>query len=107
MCAAFHLCQHGMDAAQQEEWNQQFTGYNASNLLTLNVFRSQHSDCVYVDQGHPAVHLLRLNKEIVGIDVDQIPLIDGHLFKMSRTLFETSCETVINCVLRQGTVREL
>ncbi len=76
------------------EWQKQFGEFTASNLTTWNVLGSPDMSYVFVDINHPAVHLLRNNKEIVGIDVDEQPLIDGHYVKMTKLLFESCCSTI-------------
>lgn len=87
-------------AAHKEEWDQRYCGYNASNLSTLNVFGSAHCDYVFVDKAHPAIDLMRMNREIMGFDIDTMPMVDGHLFKMSKGLFNSCCEAIMSCVMK-------
>lgn len=86
-------------AHHREEWDSKYSEYNESNMRTLNVFECAHEHHVYVDKNHPAVDLLRCNKEIVGVNVDQLPLMDGRFLKMSKNIFEACCETIVSQVM--------
>ena len=80
---------------------EKYSHYTADNLRTLNVMGSPDMGFVFVDTNHPVVNLLRMNKEIVGIDVDAVPAIDKRFIKMSKTLFESFCETIILRVIKR------
>lgn len=88
-----------MEEVHRRGWAEKFKDYNASNLRTLNVFTSEGCDHAFVGFDHPAVHLLRVNKEILGIDVDAVSRIDGTFIKMTKKLFDACCDTIIQNVM--------
>jgi hypothetical protein len=85
--------------ANSSAWNEKYPEYTHSNLNTLNVMKAPDMGFVYVDTNHPAVHVLRINKDILGLDVDSIPLLDGRFVKMTSPLFENICCTIRSKVM--------
>ena len=54
---------------------------------------------MFVHESHPVVNLLRMNKHLLGVDIDSTPKMDGQWFKITEPLMQTSCDTIRNKVL--------
>lgn len=83
----------------RQQWEKEYEGFEASNLHTKDVLEIQGIDYLFVNYRHPVTHLIRINKELIGVDIDQVPLIDGAWIKMTRGLFECACETIRTRIL--------
>ena len=90
------------EASEQSEdgqrWRREYPKYNASNLEKQGVLET--TDCTYafVHQNHPAVALLRANKDLLGSDIDQQQKIDNEWYKVSSSSNST-CACVCVCCL--------
>ena len=49
-------------------------------------------------EGHPVINLLRINKNMVGVDVDEQPKMDGFI-RVSNSLFDASCDAIRRRIL--------
>jgi hypothetical protein len=52
-----------------------------------------------VHETHPVINLLRINKHLVGVDVDEQPKMDGQWHKVTQSLFDSSCDTINTRIL--------
>lgn len=48
---------------------------------------------------HPVVNLLRINKNLLGVDVDKLTVVDKEWIKVSQSLFDSSCDTIKQRIL--------
>jgi hypothetical protein len=62
---------------------------------------------VFVHENHPVINLLRINKHIVGVDVDEQPKMDGQWHKITQSLFDSSCDTITTRILSKITTHDL
>lgn len=83
------------------EWRQNYSNFNASNLETQDVLTVEKSPYVFVNECHPVINLLRMNKTLLGVDVDKIPKMDNQWYKITHELMRSSCDTLRNRVLSQ------
>lgn len=58
-----------------------------------------HTDFLFVHETHPVINLLRMNKQLLGMDIDQTQKFDEQWFKLTQALMETSCDTLRSKVL--------
>ena len=49
-------------------------------------------------ENHPVINLLRINKSMVGVDVDEQQKMDGYV-KVTNSLFDASCDAIQNRIL--------
>jgi hypothetical protein len=54
---------------------------------------------VFVNQKHPVINLIRMNKEMLGVDIDTIPKMDGEWYKLSEPLMASCCEAIKSNIL--------
>ena len=94
------LYEAGESHQQAMEWRKTFGKYNASNLATQDVLEVPNCSYVFVHENHPVVNLLRINKHIVGVDIDDQPRMDGQWLKITRNLFDSSCDTIKTKILK-------
>lgn len=97
------------DAASSEgiEWRAKYPNYNSSNLETWGVLEVQNCGYVFVHHEHPVIDLLRVNKELLGADIDAQNLIDGQWYKVSKQVLSSCCNTLRNKVLSRVSTRDL
>ena len=93
------LYEAGDTHAQAMDWMKTFGKYNSGNLRTQDVLKIPGCPYVFVHENHPVINLLRINKHIVGVDVDEQPKMDGQWHKITESLFDSSCETIDNRIL--------
>ena len=62
---------------------------------------------VFVHESHPVINLLRINKHIVGVDVDDQPKMDGQWHKITQSLFDSSCDTIKTRILTKIRTHDL
>ncbi|KAJ1465881.1 hypothetical protein T484DRAFT_1757104 [Baffinella frigidus] len=80
-------------------WKQEYPQYTARNIDTHNVMEVKTHPVVFVDKDHPAISLLRANKDILGSDIDEQSLVQGRWHTVSRQCFNTACKTLRSKVL--------
>lgn len=75
---------------------------NANVFFNSCVTRAQIPGCpyVYVHENHPVINLLRINKSMVGVDVDEQHKFDGYT-RVTNSLFDASCDAIKNRILAQ------
>lgn len=97
------------DASSEEsiEWRNKYPNYNASNLETWGVLNVQKCPFAFVHKDHPAIDLLRVNKDILGADIDEVGLIDEQWHKVSRQVLSTCCNMIRNKVLSRVSTTDL
>ena len=80
------LCLFEAEAASNDgmQWRKDFPTYNASNLDTLGVLNVIGESYVFVSKNHPAIRVLRHNKDRLRQNIDEQPLIDGEWYKVGR-----------------------
>jgi hypothetical protein len=93
--------------ADSVEWRSKYPNFNASNLETNGVIPVQGFTYVFVNRDHPAISLLRVNKELLGADIDQQQLIDGQWYKVSRQVLQSCCNALRTKVLSRIATRDL
>ena len=115
------LYEAGDTHTQAMEWMRNYGKFNAGNLRTQDVLRVGQKrkpvpvcvaalihvlvaqvpgfPFVYVNENHPVINLLRINKNIVGVDVDEQDKVDKQFIKVTNSLFEASCDAIQNRVL--------
>lgn len=96
----YTLYEAGESHQQAMEWRKTFGKFNASNLATQDVLEVPNCSYVFVHENHPVVNLLRINKHIVGVDIDDQPRMDGQWLKITKNLFDSSCDTIKTKILR-------
>lgn len=69
----FTLYEAGESHQQAMEWRKTFGKFTASNLDRTDVLEVPNCSYVFVHENHPVVNLLRINKHIVGVDIDDQP----------------------------------
>lgn len=69
----FVLYEAGESHQQAIEWQKSFGKFTSANLATEDVLEVPNCSYVFVHENHPVVNLLRINKHIVGVDVDEQP----------------------------------
>mmetsp|Transcript_34395 Transcript_34395/g.81097 ORF Transcript_34395/g.81097 Transcript_34395/m.81097 type:complete len:308 (-) Transcript_34395:47-970(-) len=97
------------DAASADsiEWRAKYPNFNASNLETNGILPVNGFNYVFVHQDHPVIALLRVNKDLLGADIDEQHLIDGQWYKVSRQVLTSCCNTLRTKVLSRIATRDL
>lgn len=75
--------------------------------LTLVVAQIPGVPYVFVHENHPVINLLRINKHVVGVDVDKQPKMDGQWHKITQSLFDSSCDTIKTRILARIRTHDL
>lgn len=91
----------GDSQTQAALWRQEYPQYTATNIDTHQVLKLDNCQFMFVHETHPVINLLRMNKNILGTDIDTQPKMDNQWFKISNDLFQTSCDTLRNKVLNK------
>jgi hypothetical protein len=76
--------------------NHRFTN---TNLETQDVLKVPGCPYVFVHEAHPVINLLRMNKHLLGVDIDTTEKMDGQWFKITQPLMESSCDTLRTKIL--------
>lgn len=100
----FHTDAAGSDSV---EWRGKYPSFNASNLESHGVVPVQGFSYLFVHHEHPVVALLRVNKDLLGADIDQQQLIDDQWYRVNKSTFSTCCDTLRRKVLSQLSTRDL
>lgn len=53
------------------------------------------------------MNLLRVNKHLIGVDIDQTPKMDQQYYKITHALMQTSCDTLRTKVLNRIRTQDL
>jgi hypothetical protein len=62
---------------------------------------------VFVHEAHPVINLLRMNKHLLGVDIDTTEKMDGQWFKITQPLMASSCETLRSKILSKIETKDL
>jgi hypothetical protein len=89
------------------EWRNKYPNYNSANLEAYGVMDVQRCPYVFVHCEHPIIDLLRVNKDVLGSDIDEQQLIDKQWYKVSRQVMNSCCATLRNRVLSRVATRDL
>lgn len=89
------------------QWRKEYPQYNASNLDTQGVLNVQGENYVFVSKNHPAIKVLRTNKDRLKQDIDSQPLIDNEWYKVSRPTMSTCVQQLRQKVLNRVNTRDL
>jgi hypothetical protein len=103
----FTLYEAGESHKQAMEWRTNYGKFTAYNLTTQDVLEVPNCSYVFVHENHPVVNLLRINKHIVGVDIDDQPRMDGQWLKITKNLFDSSCDTIRNRILSKIHTQDL
>lgn len=95
------------ESADSIEWRAKYPGFNSSNLENNGVIQLNGVSYCFVHENHPVISLLRVNKEILGADIDEQNKIDGQWFKVSRQVLTSCCNTLRSKVLSKISTRDL
>lgn len=66
----FKIFEAGEDCEEVLRWKQEYPNYNASNLEKEGVLDMSNASYYFVHENHPAITLLRANKDLLRTDVD-------------------------------------
>jgi hypothetical protein len=80
-------------------WSENFPTFTSANLATEGVLSLGNCPYVFVNQNHPVVNLIRMNKEMLGVDIDTIPKMDGEWYKLSQELMSSCCTAIHDKIL--------
>ena len=101
------LYEAGNNHLQAMEWMRNYGKFNSGNLKTQDVLKIPNCPYVFVHENHPVIHLLRINKNMVGVDVDSQEKMDNAWIKVTNSLFESSCEAINNRILARIKTHDL
>jgi hypothetical protein len=73
--------------------------FTNTNLETQDVLKVPGCPYVFVHEAHPVINLLRMNKHLLGVDIDTTEKMDGQWYKITAPLMESSCETLRTKIL--------
>lgn len=94
-------------SAEGIQWRKQYPNYNATNLETWGVMEVKNCPYVFVHKTHPMIALLRVNKNLLGADIEeQIPM-DEQWYKVTRQVLSSCCNMLRNKVLSRVSTRDL
>lgn len=88
------LFKAGPEKMEANEWNKTYSQFNSQNLETQGVLTLQNCPYVFVNENHPVINLLRMNKSVLGVDIDDVPKMDGEWYKLARPLMSSCCDTI-------------
>lgn len=101
------LYEAGECQTQAAEWRKNYGRFSSANLETQDVLKVPNSPYVFVHETHPVINLLRMNKHLLGVDIDSTPKMDGQWFKITEPLMQTSCDTLRTKVLSRIATTDL
>jgi hypothetical protein len=78
-----------------------------NNLETQDVLHIPGCQYCFVHEGHPIVNLLRMNRALLGVDIDTCTKMDGQFYKITVPLMQSSCDTLRNKVLSRIATQDL
>jgi len=94
---------------QQEglEWRSRYPEYNTNNLDKVGVLPVTGQPYIFCSKNHPAIEVLRQNKELINSDIDSQPLIDDEWYKIMKPVFSTCCDALKKKILAKVATRDL
>lgn len=93
------LFEAGESQSQASEWRRNYARWTTSNLETQDVLKVPNCPYVFVHEAHPVINLLRMNKHLLGVDIDTTEKMDGQWYKITQPLMDSSCETLRSKIL--------
>lgn len=94
-------------SADSVEWRSKYPNFNATNLDTTGILVVHGCNYLFVHQKHPVIDLLRVNKDMLGADIDAQQLIDDQYYKVAQQVFQTCCKTLRAKVLSRISTQDL
>lgn len=82
-------------------WRASFPSFNSKNLETQGVLTLHNCPYVFVNEKHPVIGLIKVNKHSLGVDLNEMPKMDGEWYKLSTTLMTSCCDTIRNRILNK------
>ena len=92
------LYEAGEESEEGNRWRKEYPKYNTATLEKHGVLETGDCAYVFVHDKHPAVALLRANKDLLGSDIDKQQKIDNEWYKVQKETFSTCCNTLRNKV---------
>jgi len=74
-----------------EYWRAKFPGWNERNLETKGVRALEGKSYVLIIDRHPAMSVLKCNRNLIGCDIAIVPKIDDHWYKLSKGVLNVVC----------------
>ena len=93
------LYQNDSTSSDSLQWRTQYPEYNNENLETHNVLNVTGEPFLFVHKEHPCIELLRLNKDVLNLDIDTHAKIDNTWYKVTRQVMGTCCQQLRQKVL--------
>jgi len=81
--------------------------YAADSATFLSAPQVPECPWIFVHENHPVINLLRINKHLVGVDVDDQPKMEGQWHKVTQSLFDSSCDTIKTRILSKLETKDL
>jgi hypothetical protein len=83
------------------------SAYAADSATFLSAPQVPECPWIFVHENHPVINLLRINKHLVGVDVDDQPKMEGQWHKVTQSLFDSSCDTIKTRILSKLETKDL
>lgn len=94
-------------SAEGIEWRKKYPHYNANNLESWGVMEVKNCPYVFVHKTHPMIALLRVNKHLLGADIEEQVPMDNQWFKITRQVLNSCCTMLRQKVLSRVSTRDL
>jgi hypothetical protein len=101
------LFETGETVSQASEWRKNYAKFTNTNLETQDVLKVPGCPYVFVHESHPVINLLRMNKHLLGVDIDTTEKMDGQWYKITQPLMTSSCETLRSKILSKIETKDL
>jgi hypothetical protein len=88
-------------------WSENFPTFTSANLNTEGVLTLGNCPYVFVNQKHPVINLIRMNSDMLGVKIDDIPKMDGEWYKLSQPLMTSCCDAIKSNILSKMTQTDL
>lgn len=93
------LFEAGESQSEVNAWKSSFPTFNSKNLETQGVLVLNNCPYVFVNEKHPVINLCRVNKAVIGVDIDTLPKMDNEWYKLARPLMATCCDIIRTKIL--------
>ena len=93
------LFEAGDSQSEANAWKKAFPTFNSKNLETQGVLHLNNCPYVFVNEKHPVINLCRMNKSVIGVDIDTLPKMDNEWYKLARPLMATCCDIIRTKIL--------
>jgi hypothetical protein len=103
------LCLFEIESTSHDNmaWRKEYPQYNATNLDKHGVLDVAGESYVFVSKNHPAIKVLRSNKDKLKQNIDEQPLIDNEWYKVSRQVMAACTQQLRQKVLNKVNTRDL